>query len=271
MADISSRLAADLPFGPGLSPARLALLEAVARTGSISAAARAVGLSYKGAWQAVEAMNNLSDTPLVARSAGGREGGGTRLTERGATLLRTWQAVAQAQARFLLAVEGVIRTTDDLALLQRLTMKTSARNQWYGRVHTLRPGAVNDMVEVELPGGDRLTALITRESCELLGLCPGSEVVALVKAGSVLLATGDTDHLAVPNRLTGTISRLTAGAVNCDVVIDLPSGQCVAATVDRSSAEALGLVPGLCATALFSANQIILGALPRLHTEPPRP
>ncbi|WP_147075137.1 winged helix-turn-helix domain-containing protein, partial [Sulfuriferula plumbiphila] len=56
---------------------RIELLEAIAGTGLIAAAAKAVGLSYKGAWQAVEEMNNLSREPLVERVAGGRHGGGT--------------------------------------------------------------------------------------------------------------------------------------------------------------------------------------------------
>ncbi|HRJ61773.1 MAG TPA: LysR family transcriptional regulator, partial [Azospirillaceae bacterium] len=55
---------------------RVRLLEAVGREGSISAAARAVGLSYKAAWDAVDAMNNLFGRPLVGAQTGGRKGGG---------------------------------------------------------------------------------------------------------------------------------------------------------------------------------------------------
>ena len=57
---------------------RVALLEKVAELGSITAAAKAVGISYKGAWEAVEALNNMSAAPLVERSVGGSGGGGTR-------------------------------------------------------------------------------------------------------------------------------------------------------------------------------------------------
>ncbi|WP_147073343.1 winged helix-turn-helix domain-containing protein, partial [Sulfuriferula plumbiphila] len=56
---------------------RIELLEKIGELGSISAAAKALGLSYKAAWEAVEAMNNLSEAPLVERVAGGRHGGGT--------------------------------------------------------------------------------------------------------------------------------------------------------------------------------------------------
>ncbi|HET9817839.1 MAG TPA: hypothetical protein VFP92_01570 [Rhodanobacteraceae bacterium] len=63
-----------------LSRARIALLERIAASGSISQAARDVGMSYKAAW---DAMDNLAAGPLVARKVGGRHGGGTQPTARG--------------------------------------------------------------------------------------------------------------------------------------------------------------------------------------------
>lgn len=70
----------DRPF---LGPSRIELLEAIAEHGSIVKAAKAVGISYKTAWENIETMNNLADAPLVERLVGGKEGGGTRLTAQG--------------------------------------------------------------------------------------------------------------------------------------------------------------------------------------------
>ncbi|CCJ48930.1 TOBE domain-containing protein [Bordetella parapertussis] len=64
----------DQPWG---GQHRIDLLAQIEATGSISAAARAAGMSYKDAWDAIDAMNNLAGEPLVLRSAGGRGGGGT--------------------------------------------------------------------------------------------------------------------------------------------------------------------------------------------------
>lgn len=74
----SPSLAKSLPAGlaRGRRWDHLELLERIDSTGSISTAAGAMGMSYKAAWQAVEAMNNLSDRPVVERQAGGRRGGG---------------------------------------------------------------------------------------------------------------------------------------------------------------------------------------------------
>src|SRR5689334_16720910 len=62
---------------------RIGLLQAIAEQGSITQAAKAFGMSYKAAWDAVDAMNNLAGAALVERSTGGRGGGSTRLTPRG--------------------------------------------------------------------------------------------------------------------------------------------------------------------------------------------
>ena len=91
-----------------LGSKRIALLEQVDRSGSISQAAKQVGLSYKAAWDAVNAMNNLSDRPLVNCSVGGQGGGGTRLTPLGKQLVHTWQRMQAEYERFLAQVaEGI--------------------------------------------------------------------------------------------------------------------------------------------------------------------
>jgi molybdate transport repressor ModE-like protein len=65
-------------------PDRIRLLEAVGREGSISGAARAVGLSYKAAWDAIDALNGLFGGPLVEARSGGLHGGGAHLTDAAA-------------------------------------------------------------------------------------------------------------------------------------------------------------------------------------------
>ena len=68
---------------------RMALLSLVGTHGSITHAAKAMGMSYKAAWDAIDTMNNLAGEPLVERLAGGKGGGGTRLTARGSSWCRT--------------------------------------------------------------------------------------------------------------------------------------------------------------------------------------
>lgn len=241
----------------------MALLENIESTQSISAAAKAIGLSYKAAWDAVEAMNNLSEKPLVLRSKGGKGGGGTTLTPRGRQLVETFRAVEAENNRFLEVLNGRIKNLDrDLRILGKMTMLTSARNHFAGKVSRIKKGAVNDEIELKLPGGERVVSVITSESTETLGLKVGSEAIALIKASWVIVGVDEGESelkLSARNRLNGKITRLTPGAVNTEVVIGLKGGNSVAAIITNSAAKSLKLAEGKAAYAIFKASSVILG------------
>jgi molybdate transport system regulatory protein len=240
---------------------RISLLEQIAATGSITRAAKAVGISYKTAWDTVDAMKNLSGKPLVESESGGAKGGGTRLTEEGRKLVETYRFIQSEHERFLAALgDGIDDFQNFYQLIRRLSMKSSARNQFFGRVSAIKPGAVNDEVEIALNGDDRITAIITSESRMNLGLDIGSEVWALVKSSWVILASDDDDFkLSVRNRLRGTVSRLTRGAVNSEVIVTLSGGNTVCAIVTNDSVDEMRLAEGGKVAALFKASSVILG------------
>lgn len=240
---------------------RIELLRRIDETGSITHAAKAIGMSYKAAWDAVNAMNNLSGHPLVARSAGGKGGGGTRLTEEGRALVANF-ALIQAEHRHFLQTLGakLAHGGEHYRLLQRINMKTSARNQLYGRISAIRRGAVNDIVELVVAGGDTLSAQITHESTERLGLRADDEVVALIKAPWVIVGAADAGcRLSADNRLTGHVIKLTPGAVNTEVVLQLKGSNTLSAVVTNESASQLELREGQPLAAFFSASQVIIG------------
>ncbi len=240
---------------------RVALLAAIAEHGSITQAAKAVKMSYKGAWDAIEGMNNLAGEPLVERLTGGKGGGGTRLTARGAQLVENFRLVEREHRMF---IEHLSRQShalaDDFLLIQTMKMKTSARNQFAGTVSSIKRGAVNDEVTLDIVGGQHLVATITRDSTDSLGLQVGSDAFALVKASSVIVATeADGARISARNQLRGVITRLVAGAVNADASITLPGGGVLGATVSLEGSEALGLREGMEVTALFKASSVIVG------------
>ncbi|WP_372884276.1 winged helix-turn-helix domain-containing protein [Shimia sp.] len=86
-----------LVFGPEdwMGPGKAELLEHIAATGSISAAGRAMGMSYKRAWQLVETMNGMFRDPLVQSSRGGARGGGAVVTETGQAVLAEFRALEE--------------------------------------------------------------------------------------------------------------------------------------------------------------------------------
>lgn len=93
-ARVSIRL--DLPSGARVGPGKIALLEEIARHGSISAGGRALRMSYRRAWELVEDLNRHLGAPVVAAMTGGSGGGGARLTEAGAALVAAYRAIEQA-------------------------------------------------------------------------------------------------------------------------------------------------------------------------------
>ncbi|HTH62602.1 MAG TPA: TOBE domain-containing protein [Paraburkholderia sp.] len=242
--------------------ARIALLAAIRDTGSITGAAKAVGISYKGAWDAIDAMNNLAGEPLVIRSTGGKGGGGTLLTPRALKLIDTFHAIEREHQRFLERAGAAIDGFDgDWALLGRIGLRTSARNQLYGTVTSIVRGAVNDEVSIALPGGQTIVSVITHESTATLGLAPGRAAYALVKASSVVLVAGDgaPARLSARNQLQGVVSAIQRGAVSAEVAIELAGGAVVVGVVTDDSVDTLGLAVGQAATAAFKASSVILG------------
>lgn len=260
---VASQVTLESRAGPIAGKRWIDLLEQIDVTHSISAAARAINLSYKAAWDAVEAMNNVAGKPLVERSVGGKGGGGAALTPRGRELLATYRAAEAENARFLEQLNARIKNAEaDLRIIGRLNMLTSARNHFSGTVTAIKHGAVNDEVRLALPGGEQLTAIVTHASAEHLGLAVGSDAIALIKASWVLVAVDDGKpmKLSARNQLRGKVQRLTPGAVNTEVVIDIGGGTSIAAIITKDAAESLKLALGKPAIAIFKASSVILGA-----------
>lgn len=90
-----TRLTLRLDFAEGrrLGPGKIALLERIAATGSISAAGRAGGMSYKRAWDLVDDLNRIFHQPVVTTRLGGAQGGGAELTAFGAGLVARYRSM----------------------------------------------------------------------------------------------------------------------------------------------------------------------------------
>ncbi|VVE80558.1 molybdenum-dependent transcriptional regulator [Pandoraea sputorum] len=243
--------------------ARIALLEHIASQGSITAAAKAAGMSYKAAWDAVDAMNQLAGEPLVERSTGGRGGGGTRLTARGAKLVAAFRAVEAAQQQFLARVANDLEHFDEQwPVISRLGLQTSARNQLHGTITAIRHCGVNDEVTLTLPGGEAITASLTHHSTQTLGLAIGGQAFALIKAPWIDVARGaDLAGLPTANRLSGTVDAITDDSGQAEVILALPGGSRLAAVMPQETLTARGLTAGIGATAAFSAASVIIGVM----------
>ncbi|CAN5208516.1 TOBE domain-containing protein [soil metagenome] len=267
---LTGKLLIDTAMGNFLGDKRIRLLEAIDKLGSISQAAKAVPMSYKTAWDAVDDMNNVAPEPLVHRSTGGHHGGGTELTAFGRRLIAFYRALEQESQIALeklthnLTKSGVADAADFQQVLRRMSMKTSARNQFAGPVVALKEGVVDVEVSIRLDPQLVLTAIVTRESAESMGLAPGKDVLAFVKASSIVLVVEDGEKevlISARNRFRGSVARIHVGPVNSEVTLNLPGGRHVlTAVITDESVKRLGLAVGLPVTAVFKAPSVFLVA-----------
>lgn len=265
-SSLTGRLTLQTPLGAVLSESRIRLLEAIDRCGSLNRAAREVPLSYKAAWEALDTMNRLAPEPLVERLTGGRGGGGTRLTGYARQLVRLHRAMESSQQDILDRIGPVPDDVDAptlRGLIRRLGMRSSARNQFATRVTALseRGGLVDVRLQLgdaeAAASGPTLLATITPESAELLGLAPGREVWALVKAPAVRLVVRPARRPPPGrNQLAGRVVQLRPGATRTAVTLDLGGGEALHAAVPAQAAAALQ--PGDPAWAVFDGDQVVL-------------
>lgn len=220
MSEISSDVAASSALlqalGHPQSDRRLQVLRALGECGSISQAARAVGVSYKAAWQAIDTLSNLAGMAVVQKSVGGAGGGGAKLTEAGQELLRAAEAMAQARGAVLQQLQSPVP-------VQRLGIHTSMRNQWPCVVQSVQVAGPLALVQLQSQHGDVcVSARITAESAQLLGLQTGLAVIAMCKATAVQVQLQSDGQEG--NWWPAKSVRVTRGAIGDEVAVQVAAG-----------------------------------------------
>lgn len=139
-------------------------------------------------------------------------------------------------------------------------MAISARNVFKGKVTEIKEGPINAEIEITTAGGDKIVSMLTEASVKSLGLSLGKEAVAVVKTPWVTLLAGKQEYrFSARNQLSGTVSSLVRGAVNCQVNITLVGGSPVSAMITNVAADELGLGEGTSVIALFKASHVLVG------------
>lgn len=237
---------------------RVALIEAVDELGSISAAAKRLGLSYKGAWDAVQALNNLFDAPLIDAAPGGKAGGAAIATPRGKAVAAAFRRVQAEIDATLSKLEAEFSGAPPRDLFWSLGMRTSARNALRGEITRITPGAVNGEVTLTLAEGVEIISILTQRSIAELELVVGKPAIALIKSSFVILAKGEGLRTSARNQIAGQVAARDDGAVNSEITLDIGRAKTLTATITLESAKALELGVGDAVTALIKAPHVIL-------------
>jgi molybdate transport system regulatory protein len=252
---------------------RIELLRQIDQLGNLTQAAKQVGYSYKGAWDAIDDMTRLSGGTLIERHAGGKGGGGTHLTERGQQVLRNFSLIQAEHARFIARLDALANgLSNDYAMENEIAMRTSARNQFAGILVSITPGAVNDELGILVNGSQTLIASITHESCRELQLAVGAKVFALIKASAVVLRSpedADAANLnqaiqaaraAIPkNAFISTVHTIVPGEHQSELAVLLESGLIMVTTMPNKDVDAMGIDLGAVVMATIEPSNVIIG------------
>ncbi len=239
------------------------LLRQIESKGSLSRAAKEVPMSYKSAWDLIDKINNVSAQPVVVTVTGGRNGGGTQLSDYGRLWLTLYTSLERTYENAFSEFNNVKIDADlFLNIAKGICMKTSARNQLSGKVKKVTKGMVNSEILVDIGNSVTVNAVITNDSTTELDLKPDDEVIILVKASAIILFPGDNPvKSSCENMLLGRVREVRPGIVNAEVLLDLSGGKVMTAVVTKESITSLGIKDGMMLYGAFNAAQVIL-ALP---------
>jgi molybdate transport system regulatory protein len=155
------------------------ILEQIGKEKSISMAAKKLGMSYRYVWNYLQKIEKTVGEPVVITFRGGKSGGGgAELSDLGKSLLSEYERLAA----YLGEVLGEESTTE----VKRL--KISARNRLKGKVTHVEKDGLMAKVKVEITVPATVTALISKEAAEDLGIKVGDQVEVIVKATEVMIA-----------------------------------------------------------------------------------
>ena len=137
-------------------------------------------------------------------------------------------------------------------------MKLSARNQFAGKVAKIQDGAVNGIVTIDV-NGTPVSATISMAAIKELGLVPGKEAYAVIKATEVMVGKGEHLPLSACNQFPGKVVAVEKGAVNSIVKIKALGDNELSATISNAAVEELGLAAGVDALAVIKATSVMVG------------
>lgn len=241
-----------------LGNGRVELLEKIDEHGSISKASKAIKMSYKAAWDMVDAMNNISDKPLVQKVTGGKNGGGTQVTKEGKDLINTFKKFKEFYNALLHEVdEDELSHDNHISLIRKLHTKSSSRNMISGSIKEFSSAEYNTKIELSICDDVSLFAIIPTATFIDMELKKGDKVFALVQESSIMLSTSQLHGISARNILKSTISALKTDAVSTEVKLSIGKNTLTSA-ISNDSLKALKLEIGKEVYAIIKATDIII-------------
>ncbi len=207
---------------------RIELLKHIRETGSIARAAKVMKMSYKAAWDSVDAMNKMTGQTLVLRTSGGRHGGGS-----------------------------IDNNPDIESFVNSFDINSSADNSFNGKVLSINEGAVYSIVEID-GLSFKIYASISKSSIERMGLLNGDTVTALINSNQFILSIDESIQLSCRNKFTGKVNSVKKGAVNSEVFINLDNSNKLCVMVTNESIDSMNITYGSRVSAFCKASSVLI-------------
>jgi molybdate transport system regulatory protein len=152
-----------------------------------------------------------------------------------------------------------IRKVEQYFIEKESSRKTSARNSFFGKIHSIQRGDIQSKVEMVTVGGDRVTTMITNDSLSRLGIKEGSLITAEVKAPWVILQKSDKEpESSAENRFFGTIVRINKGGITTEYVVRILDGTELCSVVSTESANEIGFQVNDHVWVIFNSYSVVL-------------
>ena len=238
-------------------PRRIDLLRAIEQSGSLSQAAKQIGISYKTAWDAINEINQLAPKPFLITATGGKNGGGTKLSAYAVRFIQLYDLLTQLQYKaFNILNDDNIPLDDILKITAKLSLQTSARNQIYGNVSSIEATHIAGLVKVKLNDNQtELKAYITQQSIERLKLNIDKTVLLLIKAPLIELNNLNENQLIVK------VEKIVTDGQLSEISFSLPSGIMLYANKATNEVNQLKLIEGQLTTISIHPQHIIVATL----------
>ena len=183
------------------------------------------------------------------------------MTDAGRALLDLYTRLEQRHQAFLAELnQSLVADSDTLLLLQRLVVKTSARNQLFGEINAIQIGKVNAEVTLTLKGGEQVVVVVPLTAIESVGLSIGVDALLLINDSDITLTKAvEQQRFVSSNHLACKVLRIQQDGINAEVKVLLTGGEILAVTMTQRNVEEMSIEPGLALWAIFNNNAGILG------------
>ncbi|MEC4729038.1 TOBE domain-containing protein [Shewanella sp. D64] len=259
--DLNALLTLSIADKVVVNPKRIALLEQIRVTGSISQGAKLAGLSYKTAWDAVNDMNRRLSDAVVVSEKGGKGGGGAQLTDFGERLVQVYALTEQMQEMVLQTLlDQKVPMQSLLDVMAHFSLKTSARNQLTANIKSIENYGLNDRIVLETAGDKEMFSVVTHSSTCKLRLLNKTPVLLLIKAPLVHLSVNFVPDSG-DNQLDGEVVDIKVNGNSVEVSLNIGNTEPLYASITCQQANEIDLSLGQRLYGVFKPEQVIIASM----------